>query len=325
MDSSYVVVTGAAGYIGSHVVLELSRLGYKIVMVDFSDRLVDVWNQINTVVENADIKYEMLHVRDIASVFKTYTVSSVIHLAGYKSVQESVENPLKYYSNNVSEFIVLLEVMEKYHCKRLIVSSTASVYGKEQPSPISEKGQLKPYNPYGRSKLMMEDICNDLDNSWKIIMLRYFNPIGCDATGSLSEDRNSTNIMPRLMTAASNSNEIFRLMGNDYCTPDGTCIRDYVHVSDIAGGHGAALNALNQYRGPINLGLGCGVSVLELIRHVEVVTGKTINVRISPRRSGDIAEYYADVTLAKLILEWSPKYSIEMACRDAWNAWITRC
>lgn len=268
-------------------------------------------------------------VRDKAclrNIFNQHQISAVIHFAGLKAVGESVVDPLKYYDNNVMGSLSLFEVMNEFKVKNLVFSSSATVYGFSDNKPIPENSPLSPFNPYGHSKRMVEQMLEDLsasDASWNIALLRYFNPVGAHPSGQIGEDPNGVpnNLMPYVSQVAIGKLKKLSIFGDDYETPDGTGVRDYIHVQDLALGHVAALKALNKGSGllTVNLGAGCGYSVLELVSAFEKATGKSVPYKIVSRRAGDIASYFADATLAKQKLGWQTTKTLEDICRDAWN------
>ena len=268
-------------------------------------------------------------VRDKAclhAIFTQHKIDAVIHFAGLKAVGESVSNPLKYYDNNVMGTLSLLEVMTEFNVKNLVFSSSATVYGFSDTKPIPETAPLSPFNPYGHTKRMVEQILEDLsksDASWNIGLLRYFNPVGAHPSGMIGEDPNGVpnNLMPYISQVAIGKLKELSIFGDDYETPDGTGVRDYIHVVDLALGHVAAANALNKACGllTVNLGTGRGYSVLELVHAFEKATGKVVPYKIAPRRAGDIAIYFADATLVKQKLGWQTTKTLEDICRDAWH------
>ncbi len=324
-----VLVTGGAGYIGSHTLIQLIEHGFKPVVFDnFSNsspesirRVEQITEQLVPVVEG-DIRSR----EDLRRVFESYAIESVIHFAGLKAVGESVAKPLYYYDNNVHGTLQLLEVMKEYDCKQIVFSSSATVYGDPATVPITEDFPLSATNPYGRSKLMIEEILRDLyvsDNTWKIILLRYFNPVGAHPSGLIGEDPDGipNNLMPYITQTAVGQLSCLSVFGDDYDTPDGTGVRDYIHVVDLAEGHIKALEKIDQIDDvlAVNLGTGQGYSVLEMVRAFEKASGKEVPYCIAPRRPGDIASCYADPSLAKKVLGWEAKYGIEKMCEDAWR------
>ena len=328
-----ILVTGGAGYIGTHTVVLLIEAGYEVVIFDnFSNasreavlRVEKIVNQSIEVVEG-DIRNR----DDLRATFKQHKIDAVIHFAGLKAVGESVEKPLKYYDNNVNGSVVLCEVMAEHGCKSIIFSSSATVYGDPHTTPILEDFPLSATNPYGRSKLMVEEILRDLyvsDNEWKIVLLRYFNPVGAHASGSIGEDPNGipNNLMPFIAQTAVGQREYLSVFGDDYATKDGTGVRDYIHVVDLAQGH---LNALERIDGfsevmTINLGTGKGYSVLEMIQAFEKASKRSVPYKIVARRAGDIATCFADPAYAKKVLDWEAKKGIDEMCADGWR-WQSR-
>ena len=311
-----VLVTGGAGYIGSHTCVELLNAGYEVVVIDnFCNSKPESINRIQKITGKP--------INLVRSVFKQYSVSTVIHLAGLKAVGESVANPLKYYDFNVMGSLALTEVMAEFNVKNLVFSSSATVYGFSDTKPIPETSPLSPFNPYGQSKRMVEQILEDLstsDNSWNITLLRYFNPVGAHESGMIGEDPNGVpnNLMPYVSQVAAGKLKELSIFGNDYPTIDGTGVRDYIHVVDLALGHVAALKKLSGLM-TINLGAGTGYSVLQLVQTFEKTTGVKIPYKIVGRRAGDIAIYFADAALAKQKLGWQTKFNLEDICRDSWR------
>lgn len=326
-----ILVTGGTGYIGSHTCLELLTQGYQVTVLDnLSNSSPESIRRVETITHQP-IQFIHGDIRDrnlLDNLFQTNQFAAVIHFAGLKAVGESVANPLLYFANNVGGTLTLLQSMAAANLKTLIFSSSATVYGNPQIVPISETATLAPTNPYGRSKLIIENMLADVyvaDLNWKIAKLRYFNPVGAHSSGLIGEDPTGipNNLMPFISQVASGRREYLSVFGNDYPTPDGTGIRDYIHVMDLASGHIAALNYLFQKSGgdllTVNLGTGRGVSVLEIVNAFEQATGQKIPYKIVNRRSGDIAECYADASLAKQILGWQANYTIEQMCYDAWH------
>ena len=324
-----ILVTGGAGYIGSHTVVLLVQAGYEVVIFDnFSNaskesirRVEKIVGQSLTVVEG-DIRSR----EDLEEVFNQHKIDSVIHFAGLKAVGESVEQPLRYYDNNVTGTIVLCEVMAKHNCKSIIFSSSATVYGDPATTPILESFPTSATNPYGRSKLFIEEILRDLyvaDNAWKIVLLRYFNPVGAHESGTIGEDPNGipNNLMPFIAQTAVGKRDILSVFGGDYDTKDGTGVRDYIHVVDLAQGHLKALERIDTFNDvmTINLGTGKGYSVLEMVSAFEKASGKKVPYKIVERRAGDIATCFADPSYAKEVLEWEATRGIEQMCKDGWR------
>ncbi len=324
-----ILVTGGAGYIGSHTCVELLAAGYNLVVIDnFSNSKPAVLGRVEQI-SGGKIPFMEVDVRDrsaLRDVFRQHAIDAVIHFAGLKAVGESVSQPLRYYDNNVSGSIALFEVMAESGVKTLVFSSSATVYGDPQSVPIREDFPLSATNPYGRSKLMLEEILRDLsrsDESWKIALLRYFNPVGAHESGIIGEDPNGipNNLMPYITQVAVGKLQQLSVFGDDYPTPDGTGVRDYIHVVDLARGHLAALGALSDKPGvmTVNLGTGQGYSVLDVIRAFENASGRPVPYRIAPRRPGDVAQCYADPTLAQELLGWRAERGLEEMCRDSWR------
>jgi UDP-glucose 4-epimerase len=324
-----ILVTGGAGYIGSHTCVELLEAGHQVVVVD---NLVNSAAEALARVERITGRKVPFHRVDLldrtalAAVFAAQPVDAVIHFAALKAVGESVSQPLRYYRNNLVGTLTLLECMQEAGCKRLVFSSSATVYGDPAKVPITEDMPLSATNPYGRSKLMIEDICRDLakaDPQWTIALLRYFNPIGAHISGLIGEDPRGipNNLMPYLMQVAVGKRPMLTVYGNDYPTPDGTGVRDYIHVVDLAAGHLAALAALPKLKGAvaINLGTGQGYSVKQMIAAVAKATGKDIPHTFGPRRPGDIAICYADPALAASLLGWRARRGLDEMCADSWR------
>ena len=324
-----VLVTGGAGYIGSHTVIELLNSGNQVIIVDnFYNSQPEVLKRIKEL-SGKDFKFyevDVLNKEDLTKVFEENKIDSVIHFAGYKAVGESVEKPLEYYHNNLTSTFILCEVMKKFGVKNLVFSSSATVYGLNNISPLKEGLPLSTTNPYGTTKLMIEQILNDLWNSdkkWSIALLRYFNPIGAHESGRIGENPNGipNNLMPYITQVAVGKREKLSVFGSDYDTVDGTGVRDYIHVVDLAKGHIKALekhskiNKIEAY----NLGAGKGYSVLQLVEAFEKANGIKIPYTISERRAGDVATCYADSSKAKEQLGWEAEKTIEDMCKDSWN------
>ena len=327
-----ILVTGGAGYIGTHTCIGLHEAGYDIVVYDnLSNSSREAINRVSALI-GQPIEFIEGDIRDAESlrqVFLSHQFFGVIHFAGLKAVGESVAKPLLYYNNNVSGTITLLEVMAEYDVKNLVFSSSATVYGDPEILPIDEKSPRSCTNPYGQSKLVVEYILEDLavsDSSWNLITLRYFNPIGAHPSGQIGEDPNDipNNLMPYISQVAVGKLEQLSIFGSDYPTVDGTGVRDFIHVTDLAQGHVAALSYLEQQVAPvgflpINLGSGKGSSVLELVTAFENVTGQKIPYQFTDRRAGDIASCYASADKAKELLGWEAKLSITEMCQDTWR------
>lgn len=324
-----ILVTGGAGYIGSHTCLELLSAGFDVVVLDnFSNSKLESLNRVEKLAGRS-IVFKQGDVRDhncLRELFSQHNIDAVIHFAGHKSVGESVKMPLVYYDNNVSGSVALAEVMSEFGVKQIVFSSSATVYDISDDTQIAENYPLMPINPYGRSKLMVEQIYGDLaasDSQWNIVILRYFNPVGAHESGMIGEDPNGipNNLMPYISQVAVGRLKELSVFGSDYPTIDGTGVRDYIHVVDLALGHVAALQALTKNAGltTVNLGTGRGCSVLELVKAFESSTGKAIPYRMVARRPGDVATCYADPALAESLLGWRAKLDIHAMCRDAWR------
>lgn len=324
-----ILVTGGTGYIGSHTVVELQKNGNDIVIIDnLCNSSKDVLENIEKITGKKPKFYEN-DIRDNNALDRIFTenqIEAVIHFAGLKGVGESVQMPIEYYNNNVVGTIVLLEAMKKYGCKKIVFSSSATVYGDPGTPKYNEMlGRGKPSSPYGETKATIEGILEDLyksDSEWSISMLRYFNPVGAHKSGLIGENPKGTpnNLMPFIQKVAKGEISELNIFGNDYDTKDGTGVRDYIHVVDLAIGHVKALEKLaNSGLYTYNLGTGCGYSVLDLVNTFEEVNNVQINYKIAPRRDGDLACYYADATKAKEELGWEAKSGIREMCRDSWN------
>ena len=324
-----ILVTGGAGYIGSHTVVLLIEAGYDVVIFDnFCNASKESIKRVEKIVDKTldVIEGDIRSSEDLEKVFTSYTIDAVIHFAGLKAVGESVEQPLKYYDNNINGTVTLCEVMAKHNCKSIIFSSSATVYGDPKRTPILEDFPTSTTNPYGRSKLFIEEILRDLyssDSEWKVVLLRYFNPVGAHASGSIGEDPNGipNNLMPFIAQTAVGKRAFLSVFGDDYDTVDGTGVRDYIHVVDLAQGHLNALDRIKNFREPmtINLGTGRGYSVLEMIQAFEEASGKEVPYKIAPRRAGDIATCFADPSYAKEILGWVATRGIDEMCADSWR------
>ncbi|HOY71202.1 MAG TPA: UDP-glucose 4-epimerase GalE [Methylotenera sp.] len=324
-----ILVTGGAGYIGSHTCLELLNAGYDVVVLDnFSNSKIESIRRVEKITARK-ITFIQGDVRDrsiLREIFSHHEISAVIHFAGFKAVGESVQKPLMYYDNNVAGSVILTEVMAEFDVKRIVFSSSATVYDAPGDRQIQENFPLKPINPYGHSKLMVEQVLCDIahsDPAWKIAVLRYFNPVGAHESGMIGEDPNGipNNLMPYISQVAVGRLAELSVFGSDYPTVDGTGVRDYIHVVDLALGHLAALRALEKQQGlvTVNLGTGNGCSVLELVKAFEQASGKTVKYRLVARRAGDVATCYADPGLAKQLLGWQAELDIHAMCRDAWR------
>ena len=328
-----ILITGGAGYIGSHTLIELSKAGYDFVVYDnLSNSSKESIKRVEKII-NKNISFEEGDIRDnekLKEVFIKYNIDSVIHFAGLKAVGQSVEKPLEYYDNNVVGILILLEVMKEFDCKKIVFSSSATVYGDPHTTPIKENFPIgTTTNPYGTSKYIIERILEDLyisDNSFKIAILRYFNPVGAHDSGTIGEDPNGipNNLMPFVSQVAVGKREFLSVFGGDYDTFDGTGIRDYIHVVDLAYGHVKAIDYLNSSKNMkkpliVNLGTGKGYSVLDMVKAFEKASGKKIAYKIVERRDGDIAKCYSDPSYAKEVLDWEAKKTIEDMCADSWR------
>ena len=325
-----ILVTGGAGYIGSHTCVELLAAGYELVVVDnFSNSKSASLERVQKIAGKS-LVFHQADVRNrdaLREVFKQHSVHSVIHFAGLKAVGESVEQPLRYYDNNVAGTVALCKVMAEHGVRNIVFSSSATVYGDPHAVPIHEDFPVGgTTNPYGTSKLMIEQILRDLhvsDPSWRIGILRYFNPVGAHESGLIGEDPNGipNNLMPYIAQVAVGRREYLRVFGEDYPTPDGTGVRDYIHVVDLAKGHVAALDYLAKNKGllTVNLGTGQGYSVLDMVKAFQKASGREIAYQIVERRAGDIACCYADRAVAKEKLGWSAELGIDRMCQDSWR------
>ena len=325
-----ILVTGGTGFIGSHTVVELQKAGYEVVIVDnlYNSKEI-VLDRIETITGKRPTFYD-LDVNDregLNKVFDKEDIGAVIHFAGYKAVGESTRKPIEYYANNLGSTLVLCDVMRNHGCKRIVFSSSATVYGNPAFVPITEECPLGvTTNPYGESKSMQERILTDIfksDNEWSVMLLRYFNPIGAHESGLMGEDPKGipNNLLPYVAQVAAGKLEKVHVFGNDYDTPDGTGVRDYIHVVDLAKGHVKAIQGFEKLNGVniFNLGTGVGYSVLDIIHAFAKACGKEIPYVIDPRRPGDIATCYSDPTKAKEVLGWTAEKTLEDMCRDAWN------
>jgi len=323
------LVTGGAGYIGSHAVVELLAAGHDVFVIDnLCNSKASVLDRIERI-SGRRPRFAQVDIRDrpaLRKVLTTHTFDAVIHFAGLKAVGESVEKPLQYYENNVSGSITLVECMIGAGVKTIVFSSSATVYGDPATVPIREDFPVSASNPYGRTKLMIEDILRDVaatDTTWRVALLRYFNPVGAHASGLIGEDPNGipNNLMPYIAQVAVGKLKELPVFGNDYPTPDGTGVRDYIHVVDLARGHLAALDALGRRAGvlTVNLGTGRGNSVLEMVHAFSAASGKPVPYRVMSRRPGDVAQCYADPAFALEVLGWKAELGIEAMCADTWR------
>ena len=326
-----ILVTGGAGFIGSHTSVELLNAGREIVIIDnFSNSKPEVLDNIKKIT-GKDFKFYNINYidrKELEKVFEENKIEAVLNFAGYKAVGESVKKPLEYYENNISGALVLLETMKKYGVKKFIFSSSATVYGEPERIPITEDCKIGgTTNPYGTTKLFIEQILQDLyksDNTWDIAILRYFNPVGAHESGLIGEEPQGipNNLMPYIVRVASGELEQLSVFGNDYDTPDGTGVRDYIHVVDLAKGHLKALEKLEKEQQGIyiyNLGTGIGYSVLDMVKAFEEATGKKVNYKIAPRRAGDIAMCYSNPEKAKKELSWEATKTLKDMCQDSWR------
>ncbi|MGN0874463.1 MAG: UDP-glucose 4-epimerase GalE [Akkermansia sp.] len=325
-----ILLTGGAGYIGSHTIIELDKAGHDVLVVDnLVNSNPEALRRVAKII-GKEVPFVKADVRDRAAmeaIFSENKIDAVIHFAGLKAVGESVAKPLEYYENNMNATFVLLEVMRSHGCKNLIFSSSATVYGNPAIIPITEecpKGHCT--NPYGQTKSMLEEVLMDVqkaDSEWNIVLLRYFNPIGAHESGTMGENPNGipNNLMPYITQTAVGIRKELGVFGDDYDTPDGTGVRDYIHVCDLAAGHVAALSAINRKCGLAiyNLGTGHGYSVLDVVKAFMKVNGVNVPYVIKPRRPGDIATCYCNPAKAKAELGWEAKHGIEDMCRDSWN------
>ena len=327
--NSTILVTGGTGYIGSHTVLQLLDANYNVIILDnLSNSKLESLRRLKKL-SGQEIKFYQVDLLDydkLEEVFVNESIDAVIHFAGLKAVGESVEIPLHYYKNNVTGTINLCEIMQKYNVKKLVFSSSATVYGDPHKVPITEDFPLHATNPYGQTKLVIEEILRDLyvsDNSWDIAILRYFNPVGAHKSGEIGEDPNGipNNLLPYISQVAVGKLSELTIFGNDYPTIDGTGVRDYIHVVDLAGGHLKALEklALNPGCVTYNLGTGNGYSVLEMAKAFEKASGRSVPYKIAGRRAGDIAECYANPELAEKKLNWTAEKNINEMCEDIWR------
>ena len=324
-----VLITGGAGFIGTHTCVELLNAGEEIVVFDnFANSKMSAVENVKKITGKDFPFYEadMLDRDAMEKIFSENKIDEVIHFAGLKAVGESVEKPMEYYHNNITGTLILTETMRKYGCKKIVFSSSATVYGSPKSLPIMEDFPLSTTNPYGSTKLMIEQILRDIyvsDKEWSIALLRYFNPTGAHESGLIGEDPNGipNNLMPYITQVASGKRECLSVFGNDYPTPDGTGVRDYIHVVDLSLGHLKAVEKRSNVPGVhiYNLGTGNGYSVLEIIKAFSVACGKELPYEIVPPRAGDVAICYADATKAKEELGWEASRGIEKMCIDAWN------
>lgn len=326
-----ILVPGGAGYIGSHTVVELLNKGKDVVIIDnFSNSKPEVLDKVKKIT-GKDFKFYEMDYNDrekLEKVFEENDIEAVMNFAGYKAVGESVQKPIEYYMNNISGCLVVLDVMKKFNVKKFIFSSSATVYGEPERIPLTEDCKTGgTTNPYGTTKLFIEQILKDLyasDNTWDICILRYFNPVGAHESGLIGEEPQGipNNLMPYIVRVANGTLKELSVFGNDYPTHDGTGVRDYIHVVDLAKGHISALEKLEKEGSGLyiyNLGTGTGYSVLDMVKAFEKSTGKEVPYKIAPRRAGDIATCYADPKKAKDELGWSAEKTLDDMCKDSWN------
>ncbi|MBP0990029.1 MAG: UDP-glucose 4-epimerase GalE [Oscillospiraceae bacterium] len=328
-----ILVSGGTGFIGSHTCVELLNKGEEVIIFDnLSNSKREVVGKIERITGKKAkfYKADMLDKDALEKIFGENDIEAVVHFAGYKAVGESVHVPLKYFENNIVGTIYLCETMKKHNCKKMVFSSSATVYGMKNKSPLSEEMPLSVTNPYGRTKLMIEDMLRDIctaDSEWGVMLLRYFNPIGAHKSGLIGEDPNGipTNLLPNIVNAVTKKNGPLKVFGSDYPTRDGSCVRDYIHVEDLAAGHVCALKELRRRNGieAVNLGTGNGYSVFEIIDAFEKVNGVKVPYEIVGRRDGDVAECYANPEKAKRIFKWNATRGISEMCADLWNYVLT--
>ena len=328
-----VLVTGGAGYIGSHTCVELLQSGHDVVVVDnLCNSKPEALARVEQIAGRKLAGFHEIDVREpggLRAIFGAYRVDAVIHFAALKAVGESVREPLEYYDNNIGGTIALTRAMAEAGVRRLVFSSSATVYGDPQSVPIAENAPAAPTNPYGRTKWMTEQVLSDVaaaDPRWQVVLLRYFNPVGAHRSGRIGEDPHGipNNLMPYISQVAVGRLPLLQVFGGDYATPDGTGVRDYIHVVDLARGHVQAVERIEGLPGVtcLNLGTGRGYSVLEVIRSFEAASGRPVPYRIVDRRPGDIAACWADAGRAEKMLGWSPEHDLDAMCRDAWH-WQT--
>lgn len=326
-----ILLPGGAGFIGSHTAVELLKAGKEIIIIDdFSNSTPKALEAIKKIT-GKDFKFYEMDYADrekLEKVFEENKIDAVLNFAGFKAVGESVQKPIEYYTNNISGALVLLDVMRKHGCKKFVFSSSATVYGDPEVIPITENCKVGgTTNPYGTTKLFIEQILKDIyksDNTWDICILRYFNPVGAHESGLIGEEPKGipNNLMPYVVRVAAGILPELSVFGNDYDTPDGTGVRDYIHVVDLAKGHVKALEKLDKEKEGLfiyNLGTGTGYSVLDMVKAFEETTGKEVKYKITPRRPGDIATCYADPTKAKEELGWTAEKTLKDMCQDSWN------
>lgn len=324
-----ILVTGGAGFIGSHTTVLLLEAGHEVIVLDnFCNSKPESLRRVKEITGKDVILYnqDMLDYQGNCKIFEEHKIDAVIHFAGLKAVGESVSKPMEYYHNNITGTLELMKAMNKYGCKKMVFSSSATVYGMNNPAPYKEDMPTSATNPYGYTKVMIEQILRDMavaDKDWGVMLLRYFNPIGAHESGLIGEDPNGipNNLLPYVAQVASGKLKELSVYGDDYDTVDGTGVRDYIHVVDLARGHLSALDYVLKHTGSeaVNLGTGKGTSVLEVVKAFEGASGKTVAYKIAPRRAGDIASCYADTSKAKSLLGWESAYDIQRMCTDAWR------
>lgn len=324
-----ILITGGAGFIGSHACVEFLEAGFSIVVMDnLSNSKEESIRRIEKITGKtvAFYKADMRDEAAVRKIFEEQEIDAVVHFAGLKAVGESVAKPLEYYENNINGTFVLLQVMREFGCKTIVFSSSATVYGMNNPVPYVEDMPTSATNPYGYTKVMIEQILHDLciaDKDFHVVALRYFNPIGAHKSGLIGEDPNGipNNLLPYIGQVAVGKLQQLAVFGDDYDTPDGTGVRDYIHVVDLAKGHVSAVSYAMEHAGfmPINLGTGNGISVLEMVHAYEKACGKPLNYRIAERRPGDIAASYANASRAKELLNWEAQETLETMCEDSWR------
>ncbi|WDI30450.1 UDP-glucose 4-epimerase GalE [Hyphococcus flavus] len=332
--SQRIVVTGGAGYIGSHVAVELLSQGASLLIIDnFANSHPEAVSRIQELANGEVVLLERdladaAHKGDIKKAVATFKPDGAVHLAGLKAVGESVEEPIRYYRVNLEATITLVEALENAHAKTIVFSSSATVYGEENPNPVDEDGKTAPANPYGRTKFFIEEMLKDLaiaDKSWRIANLRYFNPVGAHPSGRIGEDPNGVpnNLFPFIAQVAVGKRDTLKVFGNDYQTRDGTGVRDYIHVCDLARGHAAALGYLSKQTSgcaiDVNLGAGVGYSVLEAVAAFKRASNREIPFEFAPRRDGDIAEIFANPSLSKELFGWQAQKTLDDMCADHWR------
>ena len=326
---STILVTGGTGFIGSHTCVELIKAGHSVVIMDnLCNSKAECVNRIAKItgVKPAFYQTDIRNFDGTDKIFKEHKIDAVIHFAGLKAVGESVQKPWEYYENNIGGTLTLIDAMRKNSCKNIVFSSSATVYGLNNTAPYTEDMSTSATNPYGYTKVMIEQILHDMcvaDSEWSVMALRYFNPIGADKSGLIGENPNGipNNLVPYIAQVAIGKLQQLSVYGNDYDTPDGTGVRDYIHVVDLAKGHICAVDYALKHKGfePVNLGTGKGSSVLDVVKAYEKACGKPINYKIAPRRAGDIATSFANCQKAKDIFNWTAELNLDDMCADSWN------